>query len=174
MKFVSEYVSPLGQICLASDGKYLTGLWFEGQNLEKKGLSNNFIEKDLEIFDMTKSWLDQYFLGTSPDFKIPVKYEVSDFRKEVLQILEKIPYGKTVSYGEIARIIAKNRKIKTMSAQAVGTAVGHNPISIIIPCHRVIGSHNLLGGYGGGIERKIKLLKLEGIDTEKLKRKNNP
>lgn len=171
MKYTSTYKSPLGQISMASDGVSLTGLWFEGQNLEKKGLDKNFEEKDLEIFDQTKAWLDQYFKGEEPDFDLKVSYQVSDFRREVLKILQKIPYGKTLTYGDIAKEIAQKRKIKTMSAQAVGTAVGHNPISIIIPCHRVIGAHQGLGGYGGGIERKIKLLNLEGIDTSKLKRK---
>lgn len=110
MKYTNTYDSPLGKISMASDGESLTGLWFEGQNLEKKGLDKDFTEKDLEIFDQTKVWLDQYFKGEKPDFDLKVSYQVSDFRKEVLEILQKIPYGKTLTYGDIAKKSPKKER----------------------------------------------------------------
>ena len=121
------------------------------------------------IFEETKKWLDIYFNGENPTF-IP-KYKINnltDFRKEVIDIINTIEYGKLLTYGDISKIIAKNRKIKKMASQAVGGAVGSNPICIIIPCHRVVGKNGKLTGYGGGINNKIELLKLEGIDTNKL------
>lgn len=169
MKYLNRYISILGLISLASDGKSLTGLWFGGQKYYMQTLDKNYIEKELEIFDLTKKWLNIYFKGQNPDFKIPVKYEGSEFRKEIFKILEDIPYGKTMTYGDIAKIIAKDRNIKTMSSQAVGSGISHNPISIIIPCHRIIGKNNFIGGYAGGIERKLKLLEFEGIDIEKIR-----
>lgn len=168
MKYISKYKSPLGDITLASDGEKLTALWFDGQKYDRKGLSKNPLEKDLEIFEMTKKWLDLYFKGENPDFKIPISFEGSDFRKEVLEILQEIPYGKTMTYGEIGKILAQKRNKKSMSAQAVGGAVGHNPISIIIPCHRVLGKGGYATGYAGGIDKKLALLKLEGVDTSKI------
>lgn len=147
-----------------SDGEYLTGLWFEGSRDSSKHDTNGEV-KDLPIFRETIKWLDLYFGGKVPDFT--PKYKINDltpFRKEVSDIMNTIPYGKTLTYNDIAKIIAKRRGIEKMSAQAVGGAVGWNPICIIIPCHRVIGAKGNLTGYGGGLENKIELLKLEGIE----------
>lgn len=147
---------------MTSDGKHLTGLFFvEHKNID---YLKQYEEKELSIFKETKRWLDIYFAGEIPNFKIP--YRINDltvFRKEVLEIVSTIPYGETITYGKIASMIAKKNNIKKMSAQAVGGAVGFNPISIIIPCHRVIGSDGSLTGYGGGIDNKIQLLKLEKV-----------
>lgn len=163
--FLNEYLSPLGILKLESDGEYLTGLWFDKSKDNNKHTTNNEY-KDLPIFDETKKWLDIYFSGKNPSFT--PKYKVTkatEFQKSVYEIMLKIPYGKTITYNEIAKEIADKRGIKRMSAQAVGHAVGANQICIIIPCHRVIGVNNNLTGYGGGILNKIKLLELEGIDT---------
>ena len=164
MQYINRYTSPIGKITMASDGEALTGLWFDGQKYFALYLDKDNEEKDLPIFDMAKKWLDIYFSGREPDFTPSLKYDSTPFRKAVYDIMLTIPYGKTISYGEIADIIAKQKSIKKMSAQAVGGAVGHNPISIIIPCHRVVGSNGSLTGYGGGINRKVKLLELEKTD----------
>ena len=166
MEYRYYYESYLGKIILSSDGEYLTGLWFEGysDDLKHKG---NFEIKKLPVFYSTIKWLDLYFSGINPSFKPKYKIVGSDFRKEVINIIEKIPYGQVVSYGAIAKEICKKRGIKKMSAQAVGGAVGWNPICLIIPCHRVVGSNGNLVGYGSGINNKIKLLELEGIDISK-------
>lgn len=144
-----------------SDGKYLTGLWFEGsRDADKHEVDCE--EVRLPVFDETTKWLDSYFCGKNPDF-IP-KYKIShltDFRKEVIDIMLTIPYGETLTYGDIANQIARKHGIERMSAQAVGGAVGWNPLCIIIPCHRVLGAKGKITGYGGGIQNKIALLKLE-------------
>lgn len=162
MQYINRYNSPLGNITMASDGEALTGLWFDGQKYFALYLDKENEEKDLYIFDMAKKWLDVYFTGKHPDFKLPLKFTGSKFQNEVWEILYKIPYGKTMTYGEIAKELAKHRGISRMSAQAVGSAVGKNEISIIVPCHRVVGSNGSLTGYAGGIDKKIQLLKLEG------------
>lgn len=162
--FLNEYLSPLGIIKLESDGEYLTGLWFDKSKDNNKHTTNNEY-KDLPIFDETKKWLDIYFSGTNPNFTPKYKVKTTEFQKSVNEIMLKIPYGKTITYNEIAKEIADKRGIKRMPAQAVGHAVGTNQICIIIPCHRVMGANNNLTGYGGGILNKIKLLELEGIDT---------
>ena len=164
-----HYKTPDGfsNMLMNSDGEVLTGLWFEGSKDESKN-NLNCEEKILPIFEDTMKWLDVYFTGKEPDF-LP-KYRVdklSDFRKEVIEYMLEIPYGETMTYGEIAERIAKKRGIAKMSSRAVGGAVGSNPICIIIPCHRVIGSNRSLTGYGGGIENKISLLKLEKQDINK-------
>lgn len=163
MNYVTQYQTPLGRITMASDGNALIGLWFNDGKYFGETLDKNALEKDLPIFKETKRWLDIYFSGENPDFTPKIKLSGSDFRLAVWKILNEIPYGRTVTYGEIAAKIAKQRGLEQMSAQAVGGAVGHNPISIIIPCHRVIGSDGTLTGYAGGIERKIKLLELEEV-----------
>ena len=161
------YDSPLGRIYMRSDGKYLTGLWFEISRDANKHKCD-FEEKDLEIFDKTSKWLDIYFRGENPDFIPAYKIEnLTPFRKQVIDIINKIPYGRTITYNEIAKEIAKNKGIKRMSAQAVGGAVGWNPICIIVPCHRVVGTNGSLTGYGGGIKNKVKLLELEKNDMSK-------
>ncbi len=157
----------LSNIIISSDGKYLTGLWFEGSKDESKHITS-YEEKDLEIFKETGRWLDIYFSGKNPNFT--PKYKINNltpFREEVINIMNSIEYGKTITYKEIANIIAQKRGIEKMSSQAVGGAVGWNPICIIIPCHRVVGMNGILTGYGGGIKNKIELLKHEKNDMSK-------
>ena len=163
MQYICPYHSPLGRITLASNGRQLTGLWFEGQKYFAATLPPNCEEKDLPIFDQTRQWLNCYFCGEEPAFMPALALYASPFRLAVWEALRRIPYGTTVTYGEIARRIAFRAGSATASARAVGGAVGHNPISILVPCHRVIGSNGNLTGYAGGIERKIALLTLEGV-----------
>lgn len=159
MQYVNRYTSSIGNITMASDGEALTGLWFDGQKYFGLHLDNENEEKDLPIFDMAKKWLDIYFSGKEPSFKLPLKFTGSKFQNEVWEILYKIPYGETMTHGEIAKELAKHREISRMSAQAVGSAVGKNEISIIVPCHRDVGSNGSLTGYAGGIDKKIQHLK---------------
>ena len=161
MTYIDRYHSPLGDITLASNGEALTGLWFEGQKYFGDTLSSQQEEKELPVFEETKRWLDIYFQGKTPDFTPPLLLETTPFRRAVGEIMLSIPYGQTMTYGEIAERIATQRGIPKMSAQAVGGAVGHNSISNIIPCHRVVGTNGSLTGYAGGIDKKIKLLTLE-------------
>lgn len=164
-----EYDSILGKIYMSSDGDYLTGLWFKGTKGEAF-CSDAFDEKDLPIFRQTKEWLDIYFKGEKPSFTPAYKiYGLTPFRKDVIDQIKKIPYGSVLTYKDIAQKIAQQRGISKMSAQAVGGAVGWNPICIIIPCHRVIGTNQSLVGYSGGIQNKVELLKLEGHDMTKFK-----
>ena len=160
-EYLSHYDSPLGGITLVSDGEALTGLWFDDPPVP--GMPKA-AEKKLPVFDLTVKWLDLYFSGKEPDLMPPLSLHGTPFRKAVWEILLTIPYGKTMTYGKIASMIARQRKIPRMSAQAVGGAVGHNPVSLIVPCHRVIGAAGKLVGYGGGLGRKVRLLALEGID----------
>lgn len=164
MQYISKYTSPLGAITLASNGEALTGLWFDGQKYFGANLSKEYKNVELPVFKQTKEWLNLYFKGQKPDFIPLLALQASEFRLAVWQILLEIPYGQTLSYGDISAVLAKQKGLKTMSAQAVGGAVGHNPISIIIPCHRVVGSNGNLTGYAGGLEKKIALLQLEGAD----------
>ena len=167
MEYTSHYDSPLGGITLASDGDVLIGLWFDGQKYFADALDADHEEKDIPIFDEARKWLDIYFAGKDPGFTPKLGMKTTDFRKAVWEAMLQIPYGKTMSYGEIARLIANRKGIAGMSARAVGGAVGHNPISLIIPCHRVVGADGNLTGYAGGIERKIRLLEMEGVDILK-------
>lgn len=167
MLYTCFYKSPLGGITMASDGTALTGLWFDGQKYFAEGLAETAAAKTLPVFDEAVRWLDIYFSGRRPDFTPPLNLEGTAFRKEVWQLLLQIPYGETITYGELAAQLAAHRGLKRMSAQAVGGAVGHNPISIIVPCHRVVGIGGSLTGYAGGLAKKLALLKLEGIDTAK-------
>ena len=164
MDYVYHYASPLGGITLNSDGQALTGLMFDGEKYFKETIDTNGAEQELAAFAETVRWLDTYFSGNDPGFLPPINLHTTPFRREVCEIMLTIPYGETMTYGEIAAIIAQRRGVARMSAQAVGGAVGHNPISLIIPCHRVIGTNGSLTGYGGGIDKKIKLLKLEGTN----------
>lgn len=167
MVYVSKYNSRLGGITIASDGNFLTGLWFNGQKHFACNLSKKFEYKELEIFSLTKKWLDEYFLGKNPAFLPPFSMgETSRFRKSVWEALVNIPYGETTTYGCIAKRIELETGKRT-SVQAVGGAIGRNSISIIIPCHRVVGTNGSLTGYAGGIDKKIELLKLEGVDLNK-------
>lgn len=164
MHYTHQYISPLGDITMASDGKSLSGLWFNGQKYFADTLPAENCEKKLPVFEKTASWLDAYFRGEMPDFLPPLHLDSSPFRLMVWKILQQIPYGKVVTYKDIARKIASRTGQKIMSAQAVGGAVGHNPVSIIVPCHRVVGTSGSLTGYAGGIDKKIALLTLEKID----------
>lgn len=168
MTYIQHYDSPLGGILLAADEIGLTGLWFEGQKYFARDLSDVRIEQETPVLAEAKRWLDIYFTGKEPDFLPPLHPTGSEFRKAVWEILLQIPYGQTTTYGEIARQLAKKQGLARMSAQAVGGAVGHNEISIIIPCHRVVGSDSSLTGYAGGLEKKRYLLSLEGIDVTTL------
>lgn len=166
MKYKYYYKTPDGfsDIWMNSDGEFLTGLWFEGSRDAAKHCIE-CTEKLLPVFEDTMKWLDLYFEGKNPDFVPKYKIEnLTNFRKEVMKHMLSIPYGETTTYGDIAGSIAKERGIEKMSSRAVGGAVGWNPICIIVPCHRVIGSNRSLTGYGGGIQNKIALLKLEGAD----------
>ena len=161
MQFTNRYRSPLGDMLLAADETGLTGLWFEMQKYYASKLDAEHVEKELPVFEQTKRWLDLYFSGKEPDFTPQLHMIGTPFQLAVWEILCGIPYGKTTSYGEIAKTIARQSGRASMSAQAVGGAVGHNKISIIVPCHRVIGADGSLTGYAGGIDKKIKLLALE-------------
>ena len=153
--------TPLGEIRLRSDGKSLTGLWFVGQVNDAKFNSDIEIKDDLPIFGQVETWLESYFSGKQTPIKIPLQPKGTSFQERVWQILQEIPYGETMTYGEIAQRIAKEKGVATYSAQAVGQAVGKNPISILIPCHRVLGKNGALTGYAGGVYRKEQLLQLE-------------
>ena len=166
MKYVSRYHSPLGMLTMASDGEHLTGLWIEGQKYYAAALKGECKEKNLAIFEQTKRWLDIYFHGDIPDFTPTLLLEGSPFRQKVWEILREIPYGQVMTYGEIAGRIAAQMGVEKMSAQAVGGAVGHNPVSIIVPCHRVVGSGGSLTGYAGGIDKKVALLTIEKVDMK--------
>lgn len=164
MTNIWHYDSPLGGITLSGNGTALTGLWFDGQKYFGETLPQEYEEKMLPIFAQSVQWLDLYFSGKAPDFTPKLQLQATPFRKAVWELLLTIPFGKTVTYGEIAERIARQRGVSHMSAQAVGGAVGHNPISLIIPCHRVVGSNGSLTGYAGGIEKKLQLLTLEKAD----------
>ncbi len=165
MDYIHYYQSPLDKIMLASDGISLVGLWFDRQKYYADVLAKEIEEKNLPIFDSADRWLDTYFAGGVPDFIPQISLRGSEFRKAVWNVLLAIPYGKTLTYGEIARQIAISKGIPSMSAQAVGGAVGHNPISLMVPCHRVVGRNGSLTGYAGGVSKKKYLLSLEGIDS---------
>lgn len=166
MTYIQHYASPLGGILLAANDIGLTGLWFDGQKYYADNLPAEHIERETPILTDAKRWLDVYFTGNEPDFKPPLHIVGSAFRQAVWELLLQIPYGQTVTYGELARQLAEKQGAEHMSAQAVGGAVGHNPISLIIPCHRVVGTHGSLTGYAGGIDKKIMLLELEQADIQ--------
>ncbi len=162
MEAVYEYPSPLGSILLASGGEALKGLWFKGQKYFGSTLGSDAVQRDLPVFDRTAEWLELYFRGEEPDFMPPLALEGTAFQKRVWELLLTIPYGTTVTYGEIAGRLSEGPESLQTSARAVGNAVGRNPISLIVPCHRVGGAGGRLTGYAGGLERKEKLLSLEG------------
>lgn len=165
MKYLSHYMSPLGGITLASDGSSITGLWFDGQKYFPAGLSETHPKKALPVFEEAARWLNGYFAGKAPADTPPLGPDGTPFRKAVWKILLTIPYGQTITYGGIAQRLAAQKGLAGMSAQAVGNAVGHNPISLMVPCHRVVGANGSLTGYAGGIDKKLWLLRLEGVDT---------
>lgn len=168
MIYTNRYESPLGNILLAGDEKGLTGLWFtEAARYTGLELKRDAVPRETAYFDQTKTWLDIYFSGHDPGFFPKIHLVGSVFRNRVGEVMCEIPFGETVTYGWITDRIAKERGLSKMSAQAVGGAVGHNPIGIIVPCHRVVGANGSLTGYGGGIFRKIALLELEGADMSR-------
>ena len=164
MDYTHHYESPLGGITLASDGEALIGLWFDGQKYFADTLDGDAEERNLPIFDEADQWLELYFSGREPDFTPKLNMRTTPFRKRVWEILLTIPYGQTMTYGQIAEKAAVQMGLQRMSAQAVGGAVGHNSISLIIPCHRVVGANGSLTGYAGGIDRKVRLLQMEHAD----------
>ena len=164
MTFLTHYDSPLGGVLLAADESGLTGLWFEGQKYFADNLPAERVERETKTLALAKRWLDIYFAGKERDFMPPLHPVGSPFRRAVWELLLEIPYGQTTTYGELSRRLAAKMGIAHMSAQAVGGAVGHNGISIIIPCHRVVGTGGSLTGYAGGVDKKVKLLELERAD----------
>ena len=165
MDYTRRYASPLGGITLAGDGECLVGLWFDGQKYWGEGLDTNHREERLAVFEQAERWLDAYFGGSDPGFTPPLRLRTTPFRRAVWEVLLTIPYGQTATYGEIAKRVAERMGLPRMSARAVGGAVGRNAISLIIPCHRVVGSDGSLTGYAGGLERKRRLLALEQGDV---------
>ena len=167
MAYTQQYDSPLGGILLAADEIGLTGLWFDGQKHFADNLPAEHTEQETPVLAEVRRWLDVYFTGKAPEFLPPLHPIGSAFRRSVWEILLQIPYGQTTTYGEIARQLAEKQGLARMSAQAVGGAVGHNEISIIIPCHRVVGTNGSLTGYAGGIHKKEQLLELERADMRR-------
>lgn len=165
----TNYPSPIGQLILVSDETALLGLWFEDQKYFGAGFDLRAIpEKQTAISDQVATWLDEYFKGNAPSTdSLPLNPQVTAYRQGVLQVLRQVPYGQTITYAELAHRLSKQGA--ATSPRAIGGAVGHNPLSIVIPCHRVVGSDGSLTGYAGGLERKIALLKLEGADFSHLK-----
>ena len=161
MIYIQPYKSTLGSITMAADEKALTGLWFDGQKYFGETLPGEVEKKELPVFTQAKEWLDIYFQGKEPGFTPPLNLSGTPFRREIWNILLSIPYGQNMTYGQIADVIARQKGLSRMSAQAVGNAVGHNPVSLIVPCHRVVGGKGQLTGYAGGVDRKEKLLALE-------------
>jgi len=166
MEYFCKIKSPVGMLTVSSDGKNITGLWIEGQKYFANGLETDAEEKTLPVFENVQKWLDIYFSGKKPDIKLAFLPKGTPFQKSIWKILQKIPYGKTISYGEIASQYKIENGGKHTSARAVGTAVGRNPISILIPCHRVIGKDGSLTGYAGGLSKKMQLLQIEEIDLD--------
>ncbi len=170
MFYKTEYHSPFGILTIASDGSNIAGLWIQDQKHFEETIKEKMISNDnLQVFKETKYWLDRYFANQKPEIsELAIAPNGTEFRQAIWKILCEIPYGEVTTYKDIAKRIAKQNGKSQMSAQAVGGAVGHNPISIIIPCHRVVGSNGSLTGYAGGIQTKIKLLEHEGVDMSKL------
>lgn len=166
MTYTQHYDSPLGGILLAADEEGLTGLWFDGQKYFARTLPKEYAESETPVLREAKRWLDIYFSGREPDFTPPLHPVGSAFQQAVWALLLEIPYGKTTTYGALARKLAEKQGLTHMSAQAVGGAVGHNDISLIIPCHRVVGANGSLTGYAGGVNKKVKLLELERADMK--------
>ena len=169
MMYTTQYTSPLGNMLLAADANGLTGAWFEGQKYFGGTAGHELIENnDLEVFEAVKSWLDRYFNGDKPSpAELPLAPCGSEFKQMVWQLLCEIPYGEVTTYGRLAAEVARRTGRERMSAQAIGGAVGHNPISVIIPCHRVIGTDGSLTGYAGGIKLKKWLLMHEDVMEKK-------
>ncbi len=158
---IYRYQSPVGAIIMSSNGKAITGLWFEGQKYSAGIDSENIETKDLPVFRQAADWLNAYFSGKDPKIKLSVYIDATPFRQSVLNIVRTIPYGETRTYGDIANQLAQQQAQKVVSPRAVANAVAHNPILLIIPCHRVIGANGRLTGYVAGLEKKAWLLNLE-------------
>ncbi|PIN29339.1 methylated-DNA--[protein]-cysteine S-methyltransferase [Prevotella intermedia] len=165
MQHIQTYESPLGELTFVSDGTALLGVWYDKQELLEQLLQSPYETCNLPVFDETRRWFDLYFDGREPDFTPPLHLVGTDFRQQVWNDLLLIPYGETTTYGALAQQMAYRLGKSKMSAQAIGGAVGYNPISIIVPCHRVVGADGTLTGYAGGIWRKEYLLKLEAKNT---------
>ena len=170
MTYIQHYDAPLGRILLAADEVGLTGLWFDGAKYFADGLPAEHTERETPVLSEARRWLEIYFAGREPGFLPPLHPAGSAFQQAVWALLLQIPYGQTTTYGALAKQLAEINDGKRVSAQAVGGAVGHNPVSIIVPCHRVVGSDGSLTGYAGGIEKKIRLLTLENAEAANLYR----
>ena len=168
MIFISKYDSPLGMLTLASDGDALCGVWFDAQKHFAEGVPGPWTEKEVPVLAQTRHWLELYFSGQVPEDLPPLRPVGSEFAKAVWALLLTVPYGQTVTYGQLAR------QLGCRSAQAVGGAVGRNPISILVPCHRVVGSNGSLTGYAGGLARKQALLALEADGCRTGEKLENP
>ena len=170
MYYSTTYLSPVGTLTLGSDGEHLVGVWLDGQKYFGGAVAKEFTARDgLTVFSTTRDWLDRYFAGEKPSpSELPLHPIGGEFRQQVWRLLCQIPYGEITTYGTLAKELAARMGRNSMSGQAVGGAVGHNPISIIIPCHRVVGANGSLTGYAGGIPTKIKLLEHEGADLSRL------
>jgi methylated-DNA-[protein]-cysteine S-methyltransferase len=170
MTYTTTYASPLGELTLAGGEAGLYGIWFAGQKYFAVGIADTAAENaELPAFAATRRWLDAYFAGRNPETSgLPLAPRGSDFRRAVWSALCKVPYGQLTTYGALAKKVAEQTGKANVAARAVGGAVGHNPISIIIPCHRVVGAGGSLTGYAGGLDRKRRLLSLEGVDIGRL------
>ena len=168
MTYTQTYSSPLGELLLSADDTGLSGLWFVGQRYFARTLPPGAVPGETPVLTASKRWLDCYFSGKRPDFLPPLHLIGTDFQQAVWNLLLEIPYGQIVTYGALARALAQQLGKPAMSAQAVGAAVGRNPVSVIVPCHRVVGADGNLTGYAGGVERKLQLLQLEGADLTRL------
>ncbi len=168
MQFTKKYISPIGRMLIACDDEGLTGLWFYGQKYFALGIDYETEEFDAQPIKDAVRWLDVYFSGKEPDFTPPLHMIGSPFQMIVWSLLLEIPYGQTMTYGQLSKLTAEKKGVESMSSQAVGGAVGHNKISIIVPCHRVLGSYGNLTGYAGGLDRTISLLEIEGEKTKNL------
>ncbi len=160
-EFIQHFNSPLGPITIASNGDALTGLWFDGQKYDRATLGAEYTEKTCDVLEQTKQWLEEYFAGKKPKKFPPIQFVGTPFRQQVWNLLLEIPHGKTVTYGEISDMLKQIDPTSKACSRAIGGAVGHNPISIIVPCHRVMGADGKMTGYAGGVDKKIKLLELE-------------
>ena len=168
MVYTCEYASPLGTIMLESDGEALTGLRFNGDGQSTAAAYGRREGRHISVFSEAERWLDIYFSGRAPGFTPPLRYVTTPFRRAVYEAVTAVPYGCTTTYGEISKALARPYGAVRMSAQAAGGALGHNPILLIIPCHRVVGAGGNLTGYSGGLDRKARLLELEGADMSRL------
>ena len=167
MQYTALYPSPLGDLLLAADETGLTGAWFLGQKYFARTLDPDHREGDVPALALARTWLDQYFDRRAPEVSVPLHLTGSEFQLQVWEELRAIPFGRTVTYGHLARTLALRRGVPSLSPQAVGGAVGRNPVSILIPCHRVVGADGSLTGYAGGMDKKRALLALEGLDPDR-------